>query len=125
MVLCLTFILLSQTGTQACTGLQFKTEDGTFVSGRILESGILFETSVIAVPQGHTFTNQTIRMVDLPKFASRRQIDQKNTKIRQPIVGMTGNLNKRKNTFHFWKNQAEAEQAFPPASGSVLGNMDS
>jgi choloylglycine hydrolase len=52
-------ILLSQTGTRACTGLQLQTEDGTFVSGRTLEFGIFFETSVIVVPRGYSFTGQT------------------------------------------------------------------
>ncbi len=53
------FILMSQPVVNACTGIQLQTEDGTFVSGRTLEFGIFFETSVIVVPRGYEFVGHT------------------------------------------------------------------
>ena len=43
----------------ACTGIQLQTKDGTYVSGRTLEFGIFFETSIVVVPRGYAFTGQT------------------------------------------------------------------
>ncbi len=54
-------LLMSQPSAKACTGIQLKTEDGTFVSGRTLEFGIFFETSVIVVPRGYPFVGKTTR----------------------------------------------------------------
>ncbi len=51
--------ILAQSGAMACTGIQIKTKDGTPVSGRTLEFGIHFETSIIVVPRGHEFVGQT------------------------------------------------------------------
>ncbi|MCK5736669.1 MAG: linear amide C-N hydrolase, partial [Spirochaetaceae bacterium] len=52
-------LILSQQIAEACTGIQVETKDGVFVSGRTLEFGIFFETSVIVVPRGYEFTGQT------------------------------------------------------------------
>ena len=52
-------LLISQPDAKACTGIQLQTEDGTFVSGRTLEFGISFETSIIVVPRGYEFAGQT------------------------------------------------------------------
>jgi len=45
--------------TFACTGLQVKTEDGIYISGRTLEFGIFLPTSAVAVPRGYKFVGQT------------------------------------------------------------------
>ena len=47
------------TSSSACTGLQVKTEDGVYVSGRTLEFGIFLPTSVIFVPRDYKFVGQT------------------------------------------------------------------
>ena len=52
-------MLMNQPVVNACTGIQLQTEDGTFVSGRTLEFGIFFETSVIVVPKAYEFVGQT------------------------------------------------------------------
>jgi len=51
--------LVTTYGLDACTGLQIKTEDGTYISGRTLEFGIFLPTSVISVPRGYGFVGQT------------------------------------------------------------------
>ncbi len=52
-------LLISQSEVNACTGIQLQTKDGTYVSGRTLEFGLFFETSVIVVPRGYEFTGQS------------------------------------------------------------------
>lgn len=52
-------VLLGQFSAEACTGIQLKTKDGVYVSGRTLEFGIFMDTSVIVVPRGYAFTGQT------------------------------------------------------------------
>ncbi len=52
-------LLLGISAVQACTGIQLQTKDGTFVSGRTLEFGISFATSIIVVPRGYEFVGQT------------------------------------------------------------------
>ena len=54
-----TLLLFGQPMANACTGIQLQTKDGTYVSGRTLEFGIFFETSVIVVPREYEFTGQT------------------------------------------------------------------
>lgn len=51
--------LFTQTQVEACTGIQLKTKDGAFVSGRTLEFGIDFQVDIIAVPKGHKFVGST------------------------------------------------------------------
>lgn len=51
--------LFSSSSIEACTGLQVKTEDGVYISGRTLEFGIFLETSVVSVPRNYEFTGQT------------------------------------------------------------------
>ncbi len=57
-VVCAMF-LVAQPAAYACTGIQLQTKDGTYVSGRTLEFGIFFETSVVVVPRGYEFTGAT------------------------------------------------------------------
>ena len=52
-------VLLGQS-VEACTGIQLQTKDGVYVSGRTLEFGLFFETSVIVVPRGYEFIGKTI-----------------------------------------------------------------
>ena len=43
----------------ACTGLQVKTENGAYISGRTLEFGIFLPTSAISVPRNYSFVGNT------------------------------------------------------------------
>jgi len=52
-------VLMLTSSVDACTGLQVKTEDGVYISGRTLEFGVFLPTSVITVPRGYTFRGQT------------------------------------------------------------------
>ena len=52
-------LFMSQANTNACTGIQLQAEDKSFVSGRTLEFGISFDSSVIVVPRNYEFTGQT------------------------------------------------------------------
>jgi len=52
-------LLMSQPKAKACTGIQLQTEDGTFVSGRTLEFGISFDSSIMVVPRNYEFVGQT------------------------------------------------------------------
>lgn len=54
-----TLMVMGQFRVNACTGLQLKTEDGVFVSGRTLEFGISFDSSVIVVPRYYEFVGDT------------------------------------------------------------------
>lgn len=40
----------------ACTGIQLKSQDGTFISGRTLEFGIPINTVIDVIPRNYTFT---------------------------------------------------------------------
>ena len=51
--------LMLTSSVDACTGLQVKTKDGSYISGRTLEFGIFLPTSVITVPRGYSFVGQT------------------------------------------------------------------
>jgi len=51
--------LLLASSSEACTGLQVKTEDGAIISGRTLEFGIFLPTSAVVVPRGYHFVGQT------------------------------------------------------------------
>ena len=50
--------LVLSSSLYACTGLQVKTEDGVYISGRTLEFGIFLPTSVISVPRDYSFVGQ-------------------------------------------------------------------
>ena len=52
-------LLMNQPYAEACTGIQLQAEDGAFVSGRTLEFGITFDSSIIVVPRNYEFTGQT------------------------------------------------------------------
>jgi len=52
-------IMTIASNLNACTGLQVKTEDGVYVSGRTLEFGIFLPTSVVYVPKNYKFVGQT------------------------------------------------------------------
>jgi len=52
-------VLLVSNSANACTGLQVKTEDGVYISGRTLEFGIFLPTSAVSVPRGYKFVGQT------------------------------------------------------------------
>jgi len=43
----------------ACTGLQLKAKDGTFINGRTLEFGQVIDVSIAVVPRGYAFTGTT------------------------------------------------------------------
>jgi choloylglycine hydrolase len=45
--------------TLACTGIQLKDKDGTFVTGRTVEFGIPLKLSRLVVPRGYKFTGTT------------------------------------------------------------------
>ncbi len=57
-IICIT-AFISQTTSNACTGIQLQTKDGTYVSGRTLEFGISFDIDLIVVPRNYEFTGQT------------------------------------------------------------------
>lgn len=44
---------------QACTGIQLKALDNTYVNGRTLEFGVFVDTSVAVVPRGYEFIGKT------------------------------------------------------------------
>lgn len=52
-------VLVFMSQVIACTGIQIKTIEGVPVSGRTLEFGIFFETSIIVVPRGYEFVGKT------------------------------------------------------------------
>ncbi len=56
---------------EACTGLQVKTKDDAYISGRTLEFGIFLPTSAISVPRGYTFVGQTPSGRNGKKFVSK------------------------------------------------------
>ena len=51
--------LAATTPADACTGIQIKTKDGVYVSGRTLEFGIYMKTTCSVVPRGYQFTGKT------------------------------------------------------------------
>ncbi len=52
-------LFATQPVAKSCTGIQLQTEDKAFVSGRTLEFGITFDSSVIVVPRNYEFIGQT------------------------------------------------------------------
>lgn len=52
-------LTIKMTEVNACTGLQLKAKDGSFVNGRTLEFGIFVDTSAAVIPRGHEFTGTT------------------------------------------------------------------
>lgn len=54
-----TILATSVAPSQACTGLMLTNEDGTFVSGRIVEFGIKIDASAAMAPRGYSSTDQT------------------------------------------------------------------
>ena len=51
--------IFSLSAVEACTGLQVKTKDGIYISGRTLEFGIFLPTSAVSVPRNYKFVGQT------------------------------------------------------------------
>lgn len=47
------------TDVDACTGIQLKAKDGSFVNGRTLEFGVFVETSAAVIPREYQFTGTT------------------------------------------------------------------
>lgn len=43
----------------ACTGIQLKAKDGSYINGRTLEFGVFVETSAAVIPRGYEFTGTT------------------------------------------------------------------
>jgi len=50
----------------ACTGIQLKAKDGSFVNGRTLEFGVFVDTSAAVIPRGYGFTGTTPHGPGLP-----------------------------------------------------------
>ena len=40
---------------EACTGIQLKAKDNTYVNGRTLEFGVFVDTSIAVIPRGYQF----------------------------------------------------------------------
>lgn len=51
----LTLLLLCIASAEACTGLQLKSSDGSFVNGRTLEFGRLIDVSIAVIPRNYQF----------------------------------------------------------------------
>lgn len=52
-------LLTYQMPLQACTGIQLKAKDGSFINGRTLEFGVFVDTSVAVIPRGYEFVGST------------------------------------------------------------------
>ena len=53
------YLVIYQASLHACTGIQLKTKEGSFVNGRTLEFGVFVETSVAVIPRGYEFAGNT------------------------------------------------------------------